>query len=135
MMVPYGSGLDSLSSLKERDGMKGGGGKKKHAIRLSVLLNIVLICVIVFSIAPFIAPLLWGQNPNQGPVTVPPGLDTAEAIAARVYECVAGNPALTEEQCWDLRYHDTAILHGNLTLCDEIKGEQVRTHCEAYFDL
>ena len=134
LMLPSMSGLDSLSSFKERDRTKGDGGKKRHAIKLSVLLNIVLICVIIFAIAPFIGSLLWGQYLSQGRVTDPPGLSTTEAIAARVDKCVAENPVLTEEQCWDLRYHDTAILHGNSTLCDEIKGEQVRVHCESYFD-
>ncbi len=133
MLVPAGSGMDSLSSFKGHDGSKG-DEKKRFVIRLSVLLNIILICVIVFAVVPYLNSLLRGESSNGGWFLIPPGKSTAETITERVAECVSENPILSEEQCWDLRYHDTAISHGNSTLCGEIRNDQIRTHCKAYFN-
>ena len=58
--------------------IRGGGEKKRHVIRLSVLLNIVLICVIVLAVVPYLNSLLWGQSSDQGWVLIPSGKSTAE---------------------------------------------------------
>jgi hypothetical protein len=59
---------------------------------------------------------------------------TAQIIEEKAEECIHRNPSLTEEQCWDLKYHDMAIATNNQTLCENIKGDKIRESCDRFFD-
>ena len=43
------------------------------------------------------------------------------------------NPRLTQQDCDDLYYHDTAIETKKKEMCDEIVGQNTKDHCLSYF--
>jgi len=73
-----------------------------------------------------------GDGPAAGDVSEPKS--TAEVIKEKAEECVNKNPTLTQEQCWDLKYHDMAIASYNQSLCEKIKEDRVREYCDRFFD-
>jgi hypothetical protein len=109
-------------------------GKKKINIYLVSAVAIVLVMAFLF--VQYIVPYLERPPPYRPPINVtePPVNKTlTEIISENIEECVSSNPALTQEQCWDVKYHETAIGENNITLCDNIKSEDVRDHCRRYF--
>ena len=103
-------------------------GKNARTLKISVSIAVVIILVVVAFYA-------YGQTggmkmPSAGDVT--PSGQLGE-IAEDVEECVSDNPSLTQEQCWDLRYHDTAIESNDPSLCSKILSSKIKAHCEKYF--
>jgi len=120
------------------------GGNKKLFMIISAFLVIVLLCAVIFPFMQYLGshPQVPSQQQQlaedisgtgQGGVEDQQEKPIAEIISEKVEQCVAGNPSLTEEQCWDLKYHGMAIAKNNQSLCEKIKSEQVKEHCERYF--
>jgi len=127
---------------------KGNEGVLRSRILLLIALGISMAALIIFfGLLPFLAQ--QGGGPDRGGAS-PPGqqgggtgaangsasggeMNITDVVAEKVATCESDNPALTEEQCWDLKYHDTAIAENDRDLCDLIKNERVRLHCKGYF--
>ena len=60
--------------------------------------------------------------------------DVTAMITERYDKCVSVNPRATADMCWDKSYLDIAINQNNISICWKIKNDNVKSHCEGYFD-
>jgi hypothetical protein len=123
--------------------MKGMRGKEGNHIKLLLGISAVVIIAFMGAINYFLLQNL--EYPEEGPpqqpandseagdVVVEPKT-TAEVIQENVEGCIYRNPSMTEEQCWDIKYHDMAIAGHNQSLCEKIKGDRIRNYCDKFFD-
>jgi hypothetical protein len=108
---------------------------EKHRKMLLVSLFVVIALIIVVSFSLMQLPLPYAQPPGVGDQTTgQSGKNVLEIVAEKAEECIASNPSLTEEQCWDLGYHDMSIAIEDPGLCRKIKDGRLRSRCEGYFD-
>ena len=121
-------------------GMKGEeGNHSKMLLGISAVVIIAFMCAITYFLLQNLE--YPGEGPPQQPandsgpgdVVVEPKT-TAEVIQEKAEECVNKNPSMTEEQCWDIKYHDMAIASQNQSLCENIKGDRIREYCDRFFD-
>jgi hypothetical protein len=100
----------------------------KNKIEVLAVILIIVIISISFSLS------YPGQTDS---VTEAGGEEKAagtEALPQDVQDCLDRNPNMLEDQCWDMKYRNDAIKNKDPTLCDKIKGENVREHCKRYFE-
>ena len=111
-------------------------GSEKPAVKVGknkiiiVLLAVVAIVVVAALVQMYKPPAYNNTNNtqnNQPPKTI------AQIVDEGAETCVSDNPSLTQEQCRDLSYHDTAIAEGKPELCDQIKSDEIKVHCKDYF--
>jgi len=108
---------------------------EKHRKMLLVSLFVVIALIIVVSFSLMQLPPPYAQPPGVGNQTTgQSGKNVLEIVAEKAEECIASNPSLTEEQCWDLNYHDMAIAQDNPSLCGMIKSATMKEHCLKYFE-
>ena len=52
-------------------------------------------------------------------------------IQEKVNQCREDNPSATESYCYDLSYYDIAVNNNDITLCERISGEDMKSYCYA----
>jgi hypothetical protein len=77
--------------------------------------------------------LLSGELPAGPPAGGTDGNGNAAQVPAEIAGCVADNPELSAEKCWDLHYKDMALREGDSAKCGLIKDASIRENCEQYF--
>ncbi len=117
--------------------------KRKKSNSGNILSRIIenRIEILASAMAILIAALLLGLTSDYYPagyVTPQPAktenvMQEEDAGISGVEKCMMENPTLLRERCEDIDYHERAIAEDDASLCESIKDDYVRSHCERYF--
>lgn len=117
---------DDIESNNSLSDISGKISKNERLIQVVSVLIILVVCSSI--IISFLPDTARGTTP-----AVQDNTPYTEAVKDKVKTCVSENPALTEQQCWDSKYRQTAIFENEESLCDEIEDNQLRQNCHGYF--
>ena len=102
--------------------------------RVLALLAVVAVAVV------FLAFAMQGANtddaapPSQDSRQGHVGLSVEEKVEEGVRNCVERNLSLNETVCRDITYHEIAMTENQAELCEKIRDQRIREHCNLYFD-
>ncbi len=86
---------------------------------LAVVIGVVIIAIVFLLFTDM--PQISNESQESGEDLV---VDTS---------CVAVNPGMTEQECYDYELKDKAIYENLPEICDEIKTESIRENCKKFF--
>jgi hypothetical protein len=97
---------------------------KVYENRVEVAAGVLAVCIVAVLLS------LSGTAPGAAQNLQPTG--SAER-PQKVIDCMAENPDLPADACWDSYYQEKAITENLASFCEKIKSEETRNHCERYF--
>ena len=120
-------------AASEKHANTGDGDKSIRSYEKSRKMLIITMVIVILIMAAVAFPLYLLQSNPPVAGDGGDGKDYSDIVSAGAEQCLSDNPSLTQGECWDLKYHDTAISEDDPSLCEKITGERIKNSCIKYF--